>query len=164
MKKVFQILFAGVLCLGLLTGCTNQQATNSKQDETGTAGSNMPLKDNAEEAKYQIEVAMQHLLEETYGDKVVDARITVDKVYSAADEESVPSLKEMKLGLDEVAFEVSYELKPKEGEDVNQFTAATGEYDEASGWVKDKHNVGILRPNPDGKEPAYVITDFGTGW
>lgn len=133
-----------------------------KSEQEGTAGSNMPIKDNAEEAEYQIKVAMQYLLEEIYGDKIFDARIYVDKIYTAEEEQEDP-LKSYNLGPDEVAFEVHYEILPVEGTDVNELTAATGVYDEESGWVKEKYNIGILRPN-EGGEPAYKITDFGTGF
>ncbi len=133
-----------------------------KSEQTGTAGSTMPIKDNAEEAEYQIEVAMQYLLEEMYGDKIFDARIYVDKIYTAEEEQEDP-LKSYNLGPDEVAFEVHYEILPVQGTDVNELTAATGVYDAESGWVKEKYNVGILRPN-EGGEPAYKITDFGTGF
>ena len=68
-------------------------------------------------------------------------------------------------GADEVAFEVKYELKPAEGVEPIKFTAATGEYDEESGWVVEKYNVGILRPNEDEtSEQKYKITDFGTAF
>ena len=132
-----------------------------KTEETGTAGSNIPLKDNAEEAEYQITVAMQKLLEEAYGDKINDARIYVEKIYTAEDEQADEALKSYNLGPDEVAFEVRYELHPAEGTDVNELLAATGEYDEESGWVIEKYNLGVLRPTKDG---SYEITDFGTGW
>ena len=87
----------------------------------------------------------------------------MEKVYTVEEEQADALLKSLNLGLDEVAFEVRYELHPAEGVDVNEFLAGTGEYDEESGWVKDKTSVGILRPNAAG-EPAYVITDFGTGF
>ena len=116
-----------------------------------------------EDAAYQIEVAMQALLEETYGDKVVDARIYVEKVYTAEEEQNFDPLKQMALGPDEYAFEVRYELLPAEGVDVHEMTAATGVFDEESGWIKEKYNVGVLRPNEDGPNP-YIITDFGTGF
>ena len=120
------------------------------------------LKDNVEEAEYQIKVAMQYLLEESYGDKVVDARIYVEKIYSS-EEEKVEPLKSLNVGINDVAFEVKYELKLAEGVDVNEFLAGSGEYDEESEWIKEKYNVGILRENEKG-EPKYKITDFGTGW
>lgn len=135
----------------------------SKSDEEGTAGSNIPLKDNLEEAEYQIQVAMQHQLEEMYGDKVFDARIYVDKVYTAEDEENEDAVKSMNLGPNEVAFVVRYELKPAPGVDYNELLIPNGEYDEESEWVKNKTSVGVLRPN-EGGEPAYKITDFGTGF
>ena len=97
-----------------------------------------------------------------YGDKVNDARIYVEKMYSAEEEKNIPALQN--LGPNEIAFEVKYELHPSEGTDVNELTAASGVYDEASGWVKDKFNVGILRPNSEASDPKYVITDLGTGF
>ena len=133
-----------------------------KSEQTGTAGSNLPIKDNPEEAEYQIQVAMQYLFEEVYGSKIVDARIYVDKIYTAQEEQEEP-LKSYNLGPDEVAFEVHYEILPKEGTDINELTVATGVYDEESGWIKEKYNIGILRPN-EGGEPAYKITNFGTGF
>ncbi len=143
---------------------TTAKNTNvPKKDQIGTAGSNIPLKDNNEEAKYQIEVAMQELLKEAYGDKVFDARFYVEKIYTAEEEANIPELKERNLGPDEVAFEIKYEIKPAVGVDPNIFTAATGTYDEETGWVKEKYNLGILRPN-EAEFPEYKITDFGTGW
>ncbi len=135
-----------------------------KSEQTGTAGSNMPLKDNLEEAKYQIEVAMQYLFEDIYGDDVFDARIYVEKVYSAEDEEENSAVKSMNLGPDEVAFEVRYELKPAEGADINKLTIPNGEYDEDSEWITGITRVGVLRPNEKGGEQKYKITDFGTGF
>ena len=141
----------------------NPTRTEFYAAQPGTAGSNIPLKDNAEEAEYQIKVAMQYLLEKAWGDKVNDARIYVEKVYTAEDEQADALLKSLNLGLDEVAFAVRYELHPAESIDIHEFLAGNGEYDEESGWVKDKTAVGILRPNANG-EPAYVITEFGTGF
>lgn len=122
------------------------------------------LKDNNEEAKYQIELAMKNQVKEMFGDEVIESKIYIEKIYSPADEQEVESLKEMNLGRNEVAFEVKYELKLAEGiEDTMKYTAATGEYDEESGWVKEKYNLGILRPDDSGKA-KFKITDFGTGW
>ena len=181
MKKKLSILVIAVMLLSagcvFLTACGGSSQENAsgaesteeetsgtdvpKSEQTGTAGSGIPLKDNQEEAEYQIKVAMQYLLEEAYGDKVNDARIYVEKIYTAEDEQADEALKTYNLGPDEVAFEVRYDLHPADGVDVNELLAATGEYDEESGWVKDKYNLGVLRPTEDG---SYTITDFGTGW
>ena len=165
MKKVLCLILTACLLITLAAcGGSDQEEPESdvpKSEQQGTAGSNIPLKDNQEEAEYQIQVAMQKLLEEAYGDKVNDARIYVEKIYTVEDEQADEALKEYNLGPDEVAFEVRYELHPAEGTDVNELMAATGEYDEESGWVVDKFNLGVLRPTDDG---SYTITDFGTGW
>ncbi len=134
-----------------------------KEEQIGTAGSNIPLKDNHDEAEHQVKVAFQRHLEETYGEKVADAKIYVEKIYTAEEEEEIPALKDMELHAEEVAFEVRYEIKPAEGVDPIEFTVANGEYDEETGWVKEKYNCGVLRPAIVG-EADYRITDLGTGW
>ena len=129
---------------------------NAKEKEDEVKG----IKYNEGEAKYQIQLAMQKLIEEAYGDAVYDTYTNVDKVYSAEEEEEIDVLKEYNLGPDEVAFEVSFSLNPAEGADILQLTATDGEYDKESGRVVNKHGLGILRPSGD----SYVITNFGTGW
>ena len=129
MKKLLCLILTACLLI-TLTACggSSQEAPETdvpKSEQTGTAGSGIPLKDNEEEAKYQVEVAMQYLLEEAYGDKVNDARIRVEKIYTAEDEQANEVLKEYNLGPDEVAFEVRYDLHPAEGVDVNELLAAT---------------------------------------
>lgn len=185
MRKIVLGILA-VLAITSLVACGNKEEVNSvsedtnndvtetvsevveietpKEEQTGTAGSNIPLKDNHDKAEYEIKVAMQNWLEKEYGDEVVDARIYVQKIYTAEDEQEIEPLKEMNLGPNEVAFEVNYELKlADEVEDIMKYTAATGEYDEESGWIREKFNLGVLRPNDSGDE-KYIITDFGTGW
>ena len=164
-KKLFCLTL--VVCLIFsLSACSgssqeDQAADTTKTEETGTAGSNIPLKDNHDEAVAQVTAAMEKQLEEAYGDKIDDARINDVKIYTAEDEQANEALKDYNIGPDEVAFEVSYDLHPAEGADVNELMVANGEYDEESGWVTDKFNLGVLRPAEDG---TYTITDFGTGW
>lgn len=139
----------------------NKIQEKAKSEQKGTAGSNIPLKDNEEEARRQIEIAMKNWIKETYGNEVVDSKINVTKIYTATEEQQIGELKERNLGLNEVAFEVSYELKIAEGvQDTTKFTAATGVFNEQTRWVTEKTNLGILRQDGTG----YKITDFGTGW
>lgn len=164
-KKVLCIALSMVLVFALAAcGGSSQEAEEAdvpKSEETATAGSNIPLKDNQEEAEAQIKAVLQSMFEETYGDKIDDSKINVEKIYTAEDEQEVDALKQAELGLDAVAFEVSYDLHPAEGADVNELLIPNGELDEESGWVVDKKNIGILRLQEDG---TYTITDFGTGW
>lgn len=126
-------------------------------------GSKPAKKMSADDAAAQVELAMKALLAEAYGDKITDSKIVEVKVYTAEEEQKDQLLKSLGLGEDEYAFTVKYELKPAEGVDANELTAATGEVDSQSGWVVEKYNVGVLRPN-DGGDPAYKITNFGTGF
>ena len=67
-KKTACILMTVCLFL-MMTACgssSQQEASVSdvpKSEQTGTAGSNIPLKDNTEEAEKQIMIAMQDLLD-----------------------------------------------------------------------------------------------------
>ncbi len=134
-----------------------------KSEQAGTAGSRIPLKDNLPEAETQILATVENYLREAWGDKIDDLEVTISKIYSAEDEAEIDALKEMELGPNEIAFSVNYKLHPAKGvEDLMQFTAGTGEIDEESGWIVEKSNIGILRPNPD--DEGYIITNFGTGW
>lgn len=135
-----------------------------KSEQTGTAGSNIPLKDNLTEAEALITEAMQQKIEEIYGDQVSEVKIRIDKLYSAEDEQAFDPVASMNLGPNEVAFEATLELLPAEGADVNMLLIPNGEFDEASGWVKNVQRLGVLRENTESSDPKYVITDFGTGW
>ena len=162
MKRILSLMLVLVMVLAL--GACAKNSAEPAGSEPAASGEVLAGKNMSEEdAKYQIEVAMQYLLEETYGEKVDDARIYVEKIYSADDEAEMELLSDYELGADDYAFEVKYELHPAEGVDPIELTAATGQLDEESGWIIDKYNVGILRPNEAG-EPAYVIDSFGTGF
>ncbi len=135
-----------------------------KSEQTGTAGSNIPLKDNMEEAEAQVIAAMQAKLAEMYGDQVDDSRIRIEKLYSTEDEQAFEPVGSMNLGPNEVAFELTMDLHPAEGADVNMLLIPNGELDEESGWVVNVFRLGVLRENTESSDPKYVITDFGTGW
>jgi len=164
-KKLFCLILTACLLI-TMTACGGaaQEETETdvpKSEQTGTAGSSIPLKDNQEEAEEQIIAAMKEMLVESYEDKIDDFRISVEKIYSAEDEQELEILKDYNLGPDEVAFEVRYDLHPAEGVDPEGLLPANGEYDEESGWVINKYGRGVIRPDEDG---SYTITDFGTGW
>lgn len=114
------------------------------------------IKSNTSAAKYQIEIALQDFFKEIYGDKITNSRFNVTKIYS--DEEAKDL--DIELGDDDIAFEVTYQVKPAEGIDIDELTVPNGTYDEVLEWVKDKKAVGVLKNN-DGE---YSIENFGTGW
>ena len=147
----------------IVENTSEENVVKTTSDEIGTAGSNMPLKDNYEEAEYQIKVAVQNLFKETYGDKVVDARIYVEKIYTSEDEAEVEALKEMNLGPNEVAFKIRYDLKPAKDANGLELSIPNGEYEDGDEWVKNNTRIGILRPDDSGNS-EYKITNYGTGW
>ncbi|MBQ7668947.1 MAG: hypothetical protein IJS47_06435 [Clostridia bacterium] len=180
MKKLLKIVsLVMIVCIAVcaLSGCGSKtedeeevstpvaapEAAPISDEEIGTAGSNIPLKDNYYEAEYQIKVAMEKLLSEVYGSQMLANTVNVDKIYTTEDEEEVPALKEMNLGPDKIAFEVSYEIRPAADVDPIIFTVPDGYYDEESSWVKDCHRLGILVPDEEGEED-YKIINYGTGW
>lgn len=166
MKKLLLLVLTVcmIFTLAACGGAAKEEASEGdvpKNEQEGSAGSNIALKDNQEEAEKQITVALQKQLEEAYGDKIDNVKITVQKIYTAEDEQANDALKQENLGPDEVAFEVKYDLHPSEGTDYNELLPANGEYDKESGWVVDKTGVGILVKAEDG---SYSIKNFGTGW
>ena len=63
----------------------------------------------------------------------------------------------------EVKFEVNYKLSPASNEAINRLTIPNGYYDEQSGWVLEKHNVGVL--SVDSRNNYDVVnSSVGTGW
>jgi hypothetical protein len=134
-----------------------------KEEQTGTAGSNIPLKDNVEKAKVEVENALRQKFAEMYGDTLAEVKMNEIKIYDVLDEETV----QLELTMDEVAFEASYDLKAKDDattKELNQLAIPNGELNEETNWVTGKGCLGVLRPNPSGDQPKYIITDFGTGW
>ncbi len=119
------------------------------------------IKENQSAAKYQIERALQEHFKEIYQDKITNSRFNVTKIYTEK-EEKEKTMKSLKLGKNEVAFEVTYQLQPAEGIDLNELMVVDGEYDENLGWVKNLSRVGVLRYHD--KNNSYSIDNFGTGW
>ena len=113
-------------------------------------------------AKYRIEKTLQEYFKDAYGDEITNSRFNVKKIYSKEDEENDKTIKSLKLGDKDIAFEVEYQLQPAEGADVNKLTIPDGEFDETLGWVKNIGRVGVLKYNK--KDNSYSIDNFGTGW
>ena len=98
-------------------------------------------------------------LKKVYGKDVEEVEIVNLKVYSEEERAEMEVLSDYKP--EDIVFSVDYKLKPKDGVDPIIFTAATGEVDEATGWIINKSNVGVLVKDADGK---YTVEDFGTGF
>ncbi len=102
---------------------------------------------------------MQHYMD-NYEDAIQEVKYNNVKIYSKEEAEKDELIKSLNLGENDIAFEVEYELKVKEGyKDIMQFTAATGEID--GQWVKEKYNCGVLKQKEDG---TYELTNFGTSF
>ena len=166
MKKTIKLLSVILLvcfAFSALAGCAGTKTETPKEEQTGTAGSNIPLKDDVTKAQEEIVIATKAWIAEAFGDNAEDSTIYVQKTYTAEEEQEIEGLKALNLTPDEVAFELNFELKPAEGADINLLTATDGYLDAESGWVKDKFILGVLRPSEDA-ESGYMITNVGTGW
>ena len=119
------------------------------------------IKKTKESAKLKIEKTLQKYLKEIYKEKINNSRFNVTKIYTEKEESKEP-LKSLKIGSKDIAFEVTYQIEPAKGTNINELTTTDGEYDENLGWVKNINRLGILRYNE--KEKSYTIENFGTGW
>ena len=182
MKKLFLLLLA-ILTVVCLAACGEEETVQPveetnvevateenvetdvpKSEQIGTAGSNIPLKDNYEEIERGVREAIFDMVEAQFGDKAYDVRVILNKAYMAEDEQEVPAIAEKNLGADEVAVEFEYEIKPSvnaDSGDIMLMTVPNGEYDEESGWISEKYGLGVLKMGPEGR---YIIDYFGTGW
>ncbi|MBR2833206.1 MAG: M15 family metallopeptidase [Bacilli bacterium] len=120
------------------------------------------VKGTPEAAKYQIEKTLKEYFDNgVYKDKISNIRFNITKIYSAKEEKTEP-IKSLKLGKKDVAFEVEYQILPKDGVDPNEFIIVNGEYDKDLGWITELYRVGVLKFND--KKGSYSIKNFGTGF
>jgi hypothetical protein len=54
-----------------------------KPAQIGTAGSSMPLKDNPDEARSQVEYCFQNWIDKAYCDKITESNVHLEKIYSS---------------------------------------------------------------------------------
>lgn len=114
---------------------------------------------NNEEEESLVKDNVNKQLKEAFENKIEDVKFTKVKIYSVQEKRENEFLKD--LPEDAIAFEVNYEIKPAEGVDPIIFTAATGDFDESTGWVTEKSNVGTLIKDENGE---YKLENFGTGF
>ncbi|MBQ6606206.1 MAG: hypothetical protein IJH56_00800 [Firmicutes bacterium] len=145
MKKVLFALLALVLVFAL--AACGQDAAPAEDEAAATP----------EEVVTQ---ALDQYLKAAFPDMVEEVAPTEIKVYTADEIAANEALQTYELNEGDVVFEATYDMKIAEGvEDLNQFTAATGEID--GQWIRNKSNLGIVKDNGDG---TYTIDAFGTGW
>ncbi len=145
MKKVLFALMALVLVFAL--AACGQDAAPAEDEAAATP----------EEVVTQ---ALDQYLKAAFPDMVEEVAPTEIKVYTADEIAANEALQTYELNEGDVVFEATYDMKIAEGvEDLNQFTAATGEID--GQWIRNKSNLGIVKDNGDG---TYTIDAFGTGW
>ena len=125
-------------------------------------GSIKDINNNKEAAKYQIEKTLQKYFEDIYKDKIINSRFNVTKIYTHEEIKKNETIKSLKVGKKDVAFEVEYQLQPTDENDYNELMIPDGEYDQKLGWVKNINRLGILKYND--KKGSYSIKNFGTGW
>ena len=109
-----------------------------------------------------VQLALEDYIKKAYEDGVVLEVVATDiKVYSEEEIASGEEFKDYTLNSGDIVFEADYDMKIKEDyPDMMMFTASTGEID--GQWVRNKHNVGVLRSGENG----YTVDEkyFGTGF
>ena len=125
-------------------------------------GSIKDLKNNNEAAKYQIEKTLQKYFEDIYKDQIVNSRFNITKIYTNDEVKKNETINSLKLGKNDIAFEMTYQLQPSDENNIDELTIPNGEYDEELGWVKNISRVAVLKYND--KNGSYSIKNFGTGW
>ena len=153
--KTFILVLALFVSVFVLSGC-------EKKEEKKVEENKSLLKNNREEAETEVKTALQYYFDEIYKDKIEDARIYVNRIYSSTDEAENEVVKDMKLGDDEVLFQITYEIKPVNNSYITELTIPDGEYDEESGWIINLNRFGVLTPNNDANQ-KYKVKNFGTG-
>ena len=111
------------------------------------------------ELEYDINVALQYLFENLYGDKIYDARIYVERIYTKEEEQEIEELKNLNLGPNDYAFEVLYSIKPSSNIDIGELMILDGEYDQYTEWIDNIERVGIISYIDE--ESGYRVTKFG---
>lgn len=153
------LLLTSILCVGIVAVSRKDVNKNSGIISQKEVKSSF----NYYEIEYQIKVALQQLFEDIYGNKVYDARMYIEKIYTKEEEKQNELLKDLNLKEKEYAFELRYELKPASGVNPNELITSNGVYNEESGWITDIERVGVLRFNQN-NIPNYQITNFGTSF
>ena len=121
------------------------------------------LVNNPSAAKYHIEKKLQKEFKNNiYKDKITNSRFNVKNIYTYKDAKSDKTIKSLKLGKHDIAFDVMYQIQPKDGIDTKELMVADGEYDKQLGWIKNIQRVGVLRQNQ--KDYSLKLENFGTGW
>ena len=121
------------------------------------------LVNNLESAKYKLERRLQEYFEQDiYKDKITNERFNVKKIYTKKDGKKDQTIKDLKLGKDDFAFDVVYEILPADGVDINELMIPDGEYNETTGWITGIQRVGVARV--DSKTGFVNIESYGTGW
>ena len=111
----------------------------------------------------KIEHALHQYFKILYRDQLDSAKITITKMYTAAEIEANPLLKDLDIKEGEIPFEATIDFLPAEGADPNVFTIPNGEYDKTSGWIHNASRLGILTKD-ETTDDQYKIRNLGTGW
>ena len=107
-----------------------------------------------------VVLALEQELRKAFGEDVIEEVVpTSIKIYTPEEISGDELFKNYTIGEGDIVFSADYELKIKEGyEDMNRFTAGTGEVD--GQWIRNKSNVGIVRT----ANGELKIDAFGTGF
>ena len=121
------------------------------------------LVNNLEAAKYQIERKLTEEFEnDIYKEKIDNIRFNVKKIMTYKDKNQEEIIKKLKLTKNDLAFEIEYQIHPKEGIDIEQLMVVDGEYNTELGWITNINRLGVMRYN--NKKKQLELESFGSGW
>ena len=168
MKKILFSILAVVTVLSLAACKTKEEQKEpvSTPSETTSSSSSNDTTKPAEEMEPGttdesiVSFVLEDYLKAAFPDAIEEVIPTYIKVFTKEEIAAEEGLATYTINEGDIVFSADYELKIKEGyEDLNSFTAGTGEID--GNYIRNKSNVGIVRNHG---EEGYSIDAFGTGW
>ncbi len=175
MKKVLLLALALVTVCSLVACGKKNEPENQVVDNNQVETTQTQTQPTEEETQVQpveeeqvgvgntdegmILLALEQQYNTTYPDVVEEVAITNVRIYSEEEIANYEMFNDYTIEEGDIVFEADYDLRIVENyEDMNAFTAGAGEVD--GQWIRNKHNVGIVKTSGD----TLRIDAFGTGF
>ena len=138
---------------------TSEQQNIDNNSEQQTSDSSQGQLETIKENTRLVNSALEETYKKTHPDIIEEIVITGIRIYLPEEIASDETFNDYTINKGDIVFDVDYDLRVVEGYDnMNEFTAGTGEVD--GQWIRNKHNVGIVRESGD----SLKIDAFGTSF